>query len=74
MLELSGQNASGQGVSTDIIEAAALAYIRALSNVEGKVAAIAAGQLAAMARERAVERADSDEVKPTARAIASTLS
>ena len=37
MLELSGQNASGQGVSTDIIEAAALAYIRALSNVERKV-------------------------------------
>ena len=37
MLELSGQNASGQGVSTDIIEAAALAYIRALSNVEAKV-------------------------------------
>ena len=30
-------NASGQGVSTDIIEAAALAYIRALSNVEAKV-------------------------------------
>ena len=37
VLELAGQNASGQGVSTDIIEAAALAYIRALSNVEGKV-------------------------------------
>jgi 2-isopropylmalate synthase len=37
VLELSGQNASGQGVSTDIIEAAALAYIRALSNVERKV-------------------------------------
>ncbi len=28
---------SGQGVSTDIIEAAALAYVRALSNVERKV-------------------------------------
>ncbi len=37
VLELSGQNASGQGVSTDIIEAAALAYVRALSNVERKV-------------------------------------
>ena len=37
MLELSGPNASGQGVWTDIIEAAALAYIRALSNVERKV-------------------------------------
>ena len=29
--------AAGQGVSTDIIEAAALAYVRALSNVERKV-------------------------------------
>ena len=34
VLELAGQYASGQGVSTDIIEAAALAYMRALSNVE----------------------------------------
>ena len=30
-------SAAGQGVSTDIIEAAALAYVRALSNVERKV-------------------------------------
>ena len=37
ILELSGSTASGQGVSTDIIEAAALAYVRALSNVERKV-------------------------------------
>ncbi|MBE2315067.1 2-isopropylmalate synthase [Solirubrobacter sp. CPCC 204708] len=37
VLELSGSSASGQGVSTDIIEAAALAYVRALSNVETKV-------------------------------------
>jgi len=37
VLELSGQSASGQGVSTDIIEAAAQAYVRALSNVEAKV-------------------------------------
>ena len=37
ILELSGSTASGQGVSTDIIEAAALAYVRALSNVEAKV-------------------------------------
>jgi 2-isopropylmalate synthase len=37
VLELSGQSAAGQGVSTDIIEAAALAYVRALSNVERKV-------------------------------------
>src|SRR5215203_4357592 len=41
VLELAGQSASGQGVSTDIIEAAALAYVRALSNAERKVTAIA---------------------------------
>jgi 2-isopropylmalate synthase len=39
ILELAGQSAAGQGVSTDIIEAAALAYVRALSNAERKVAA-----------------------------------
>jgi 2-isopropylmalate synthase len=38
VLELGGQSASGQGVSTDIIEAAALAYVRALSNCERSVA------------------------------------
>jgi 2-isopropylmalate synthase len=37
ILELSGSTASGQGVSTDIIEAAAQAYVRALGNVERKV-------------------------------------
>jgi 2-isopropylmalate synthase len=37
VLELSGQSAGGQGVSTDIIEAAAQAYVRALSNAERKV-------------------------------------
>ena len=37
VLELAGQSASGQGVSTDIIEAAAVAYVRALSNVQRKV-------------------------------------
>ena len=42
VLELSGQSAGGQGVSTDIIEAAALAYVRALSNVERRVVAAAA--------------------------------
>jgi 2-isopropylmalate synthase len=36
ILELAGQSASGQGVSTDIIEAAAQAYVRALSNAERK--------------------------------------
>ena len=40
VLELAGQSAAGQGVSTDIIEAAAQAYVRALSNAERKVAAI----------------------------------
>ncbi len=42
VLELGGQSASGQGVSTDIIEAAALAYVRALSNCERHVAREAA--------------------------------
>jgi 2-isopropylmalate synthase len=41
VLELAGQSASGQGVSTDIIEAAAQAYVRALSNAERKVAVAA---------------------------------
>ena len=30
-MEVSGQSAGGQGVATDIIEAAAIAYVRALS-------------------------------------------
>ena len=38
VLELDGLSAAGQGVSTDIIEAAALAYVRALSNAERRVA------------------------------------
>jgi 2-isopropylmalate synthase len=42
VLELAGQSAAGQGVSTDIIEAAAQAYIRALSNAERKVHAATA--------------------------------
>ncbi len=41
MLELAGQSATGQGVSTDIIEAAALAYVRARSNAERRVHAAA---------------------------------
>src|SRR5829696_5969463 len=41
VLELAGQSAGGQGVSTDIIEAAALAYVRALSNAERRVSAAA---------------------------------
>ena len=37
VIELAGQSAAGQGVATDIIEAAALAYVRALSNAERRV-------------------------------------
>jgi 2-isopropylmalate synthase len=51
VLELAGQSASGQGVSTDIIEAAAVAYVRALSNVERKV--LAAAQVPPVAAEAA---------------------
>ena len=42
VLELAGQSAAGQGVSTDIIESAALAYVRALSNAERRVEQAAA--------------------------------
>jgi 2-isopropylmalate synthase len=44
VLELSGQSAAGQGVSTDIIDAAAQAYVRALSNAERRVMAAAEAQ------------------------------
>src|SRR4051794_5234729 len=44
VLELSGQSAAGQGVSTDIIAAAAQAYVRALSNCERRVMAAAEQQ------------------------------
>jgi 2-isopropylmalate synthase len=37
VLECSGQTAAGQGVATDILEAAAIAYVRALSNALRKV-------------------------------------
>ncbi|MEA2150622.1 MAG: 2-isopropylmalate synthase, partial [Solirubrobacteraceae bacterium] len=48
VLELGGQTASGQGVATDIIEAAGNAYVRALSNVVRKSqAALEAVDLAA---------------------------
>src|SRR5262245_4816468 len=50
ILEIAGQSAAGQGVSTDIIEAAALAYVRALSNAERKVA-LAAEEAEAEQRE-----------------------
>ena len=58
VLELAGQSAGGQGVSTDIIEAAALAYVRALSNAERRVA------LAAEAAE-AERLAAQAELSPT---------
>jgi 2-isopropylmalate synthase len=41
VLELDGQSAAGQGVATDIIEAAGRAYVRALSAVRRKVLAVA---------------------------------
>jgi 2-isopropylmalate synthase len=43
VLEVAGMTGSGQGVSTDILEAAGRAYVRALSN------ALRRGQLAATA-------------------------
>ena len=39
VLEFEGQSAAGQGVATDIIHAAGIAYVRALSNVVRKAAA-----------------------------------
>jgi len=39
MLRAHGRLASGQGVATDILEAAAIAYVRALSNVVRKAQA-----------------------------------
>jgi 2-isopropylmalate synthase len=51
VLELAGQSAAGQGVSTDIIESAALAYVRALSNAERKVTLAAEAAEAAEAVE-----------------------
>jgi 2-isopropylmalate synthase len=41
VLEYEGQSASGQGVATDIIEAAGRAYVRALSNAVRKAHAAA---------------------------------
>ena len=41
VLEYEGQSASGQGVATDIIEAAGRAYVRALSNAVRKAHAVA---------------------------------
>jgi 2-isopropylmalate synthase len=52
VLEVDGVSASGQGVSTDIIEAAGRAYVRALCNAERKAAA-------------GVEAAPAEELTPT---------
>jgi 2-isopropylmalate synthase len=43
VLELGGVQGAGQGVSTDILEAAGRAYVLALSNAERRRAAVAAG-------------------------------
>ena len=60
VVDVSGQSAGGQGVATDIIEAAAIAYVRALS-VAARKAAVAAlpdsnGGGGAVARSAAVAR------------------
>ena len=55
VLELGGQTASGQGVATDILEAAARAYVRALSNVVRR----------ARAAEQEPDRAADAELTPT---------
>jgi 2-isopropylmalate synthase len=44
VLELAGQSASGQGVATDILEAAGRAYVRALSNAVRKAQAAEASE------------------------------
>jgi 2-isopropylmalate synthase len=50
VIETSGQSAAGQGVAPDIIEAAARAYLRALSIAQRRTdnAAVGAGNGAAM--------------------------
>jgi 2-isopropylmalate synthase len=53
VLELEGQSAAGQGVATDIIEAAGIAYVRALSNGVRKARMAAAAPEAAQAAELA---------------------
>ncbi len=45
VVELQGQSASGQGVATDILEAAGRAYVRAVSNALRKARATQAGEL-----------------------------
>jgi hypothetical protein len=53
MLRAAGRLASGQGVSTDILEASARAYVRALSNaIEGAAVREAEALTADAASER----------------------
>jgi len=47
VLEIGGFSGAGQGVSTDIIEAAGRAYVRALSNALNRAERAAAGEAAA---------------------------
>jgi len=49
VLEAGGVSAGGQGVSTDIVEAAALAYVRALSGVERRARTVASPEPAELA-------------------------
>ncbi|MGI8920656.1 MAG: 2-isopropylmalate synthase [Solirubrobacteraceae bacterium] len=57
VLELDGVSASGQGVSTDIIEAAGRAYVRALSNAVRRAAALKQDGTQGEASEEPAERA-----------------
>ena len=61
MLEVAGVTGSGQGVSTDILEAGASAYVRALSNAVRRQgilaeAEAAAGDVARLSRESVAAR------------------
>ena len=53
MIEYQGQSAGGQGVATDILEAAGMAYVRAISSGVRK-ARVAAEQPAVTARPAAL--------------------
>ncbi|MGO9959434.1 MAG: alpha-isopropylmalate synthase regulatory domain-containing protein, partial [Solirubrobacteraceae bacterium] len=54
VLEVAGVTGAGQGVSTDILDAAARAYIRALSNAVRRQGALAAGTAATAAAPEVV--------------------
>ena len=57
MLRAHGRLATGQGVATDILEASARAYVRALSNALEGAAIREAEAATAEARRRAARRA-----------------